>query len=120
MASTCTSLLLHRKPVQRKYRRFLLKFQTKEQVLNANKSKITSESTFNEDHSRIEGTHGLIKDKKLCFGYFCRFVINGLTLRPRNTYTYVFRALFGFCNFFSHFLRVLEARTILVLFYNTF
>ena len=30
---------------------------------------------------------------------FCRFMSGSLTLRPRKTYIYVFRALFGFYNF---------------------
>ena len=41
-----------------------------------------------------------------------------LTLRPRNTYIYGFRALFGFCNFCSHFLLVLKARGKFILFYT--
>ena len=43
-----------------------------------------------------------LKTKNLSFQYFWRFVIIALTLRPRNTYMYVFRALFGFCNFYAN------------------
>ena len=44
----------------------------------------------------LKATMNQVKAKKLCFGYFCRFVSRALTLRPRNTYICVFRALFGF------------------------
>ena len=47
---------------------------------------------------RLKVTMNQVKTKKLCFGYFCRFVTSALTLRPRNTYI---RALFGFCNFLA-------------------
>ena len=40
-----------------------------------------------------------VKAKKLCFGYFCRFVTGALILRAETAYIYVFIALFGFCNF---------------------
>ena len=36
---------------------------------------------------------------KPSFRYFCRFMSGSLTLRPRKTHVYVFRALFGFGNF---------------------
>ena len=77
---------------------FFLRFQTGERILKVNKSKITVKNTFNGDHFETEGNHESIKDEKTFFGYFCRFVTR-VTLRPRNTYIYVFRALFGFCNF---------------------
>ena len=70
-----------------------LRFQTKEHVLRVNKSKITRENTFDEDNFHIlifKVTTDQVKMKKLCFGYFCRFVTSALTLRPRNTYIYVF------------------------------
>ena len=76
---------------------FFLRFQTEERVLTVNKSKITGENTFNEDHFEIEINH--------CFGYFYRFVTSALTLRPRNTYIYIFPALFGVCKFFATFFR---------------
>ena len=68
-------------------------------VILLNKSKITDENPFNGDHFELGGNHESSKDEKYCFGYFCRFVTSALTLRPRNTYIYVFQALFGFCNF---------------------
>ena len=37
--------------------------------------------------------------RKPFFRYFCRFMSGSLTLRPRKMYVYVFRTLFGFCNF---------------------
>ena len=75
------------------------RFQIEECVLRVNKSKITGENTFNGDPFQIGDNHGSSKDKKFSFGYFCRFVTSALTLRPPNTYIYVFQALFGFCNF---------------------
>ena len=48
---------------------------------------------------RLKVTMNQVKTKTLGFRYFCRFVTLTLTLRPRNTYIYVFRELFGFCNF---------------------
>ena len=47
---------------------------------------------------RLKTTMNQVKTKKLGFEYFCRFGTRALTLRPRNTYVNVFRALFGFCN----------------------
>ena len=75
-----------------------LGFQTEERVLRVNKSKIIGGNSFNGNHFNIEGNHGSSKEKKLCFGYFCRFETSALTLRPRNTYIYLFQVLFGFCN----------------------
>ena len=72
-----------------------MRFQIEECVLRVNESKITDEDTFNVDYFDIEGNHGSSKG----FEYFCRFVLCALTLRMRNTYIYVFRALLGFCNF---------------------
>ena len=73
---------------------FFLKRQTKERVLKVNKSEITGENKFNGDHFEMNQ----VKTEKLCFGYFYRFVTSDLALRTRNTYIYVFGALFGFCN----------------------
>ena len=72
---------------------------TEEHVLRVNKSDITSGNTFTADHSEIEANHDSINDKEICFEYFCKFVTSALTFRPRNTYLYVFRTLFDFCNF---------------------
>ena len=78
---------------------FFLRFQTEKRVLRVNKSEITGENTFNGDHFETEGNHEPSEDEKTLFWVFCRFVTNALTLRPRNTYIYVFGSLFGFCNF---------------------
>ena len=48
---------------------------------------------------RLKTTMNQVKTKNLGFRYFRRFGTRALTLRPRNTYVNVFRALFGFCNF---------------------
>ena len=47
----------------------------------------------------LKVTSNQVKTKKLCFGYFCRFVTAALTVRLQNTFIYDFRALFQFCNF---------------------
>ena len=48
----------------------------------------------------LKVTINQVKTKKLCLWYFYRFVTRALTLRPRNTNIYVFRAVFGFCNIY--------------------
>ena len=48
---------------------------------------------------RLKVTINKVKTKNVCLRYFCRFVTSTLTLRPQNTYIYVFGALFGFLNF---------------------
>ena len=63
---------------------------------------------------------GLVKTMKIWFGYLCRFLTSALTPRPQNTYICVFLALLEFCNFFCHFVVVLEARSDLLLFYAKF
>ena len=78
---------------------FFLRFQTEERVRRVNKSKITGQNTFNGDHFEIERNPESSKGKKTFWVFFYRFVTTILTLRPRNTYIYVFQALFGFCNF---------------------
>ena len=49
----------------------------------------------------LKVTMNQVNTKKLCLGYFYRFVSHALTLRLRNTYAYVCQALFGFCNFYA-------------------
>ena len=49
-----------------------------------------------------------VKTKKRNFSYFGGFFTRALTLRPRNTYIYVFRALFGFSNFQATLYKVLK------------
>ena len=75
---------------------FFYRFQTEERLLRINKSEITAENTFNGDHFADKGNCDSNNDKKYCFSYFRRFVVRGLTLRLRNTFTYVFQALFDF------------------------
>ena len=65
------------------------RFQTEERIVRVNRNKTTGENAFNGDHLETE---------KTCFWYFFRFVTCDLTLRPRNTYIYVFRTFFGFGN----------------------
>ena len=64
LASTCTSFLLQSNVAQQSQRHFFSRFQTKEQVLRAKKSKNAGENTFNEKHFGIEGNHGSSKGKK--------------------------------------------------------
>ena len=77
---------------------FFQRFETEERVHWVNKTKSTSENAFNGDHLGTEGNHESSNDGKKFVGCFCRFVTRALTLRPRNTYIYVFRAFFGSCN----------------------
>ena len=64
MASKCTSLLLHRKPVQQKYRQFCKDFKPKNTLyLRVNETKITSKNAFNENHSGTESNN----DRKTLF-----------------------------------------------------
>ena len=49
----------------------------------------------------LKVTMDQVKTRKLCLGYFCRFATSALTFRPRNMYIYVFRAFFGFYNFWA-------------------
>ena len=47
----------------------------------------------------LKVTMDQVMTKTVCFGYFFRFVTSASTLRLRNTFKYVFKALFGFFNF---------------------
>ena len=67
MASTCTSLLLHRKPVQRNYRHFFQRFQSDDRVLRVSKTRITGENSFNGDHFGTEGNQESSNNKKKPF-----------------------------------------------------
>ena len=49
----------------------------------------------------LKVTMDQVKTEKFCFAFFCRFVTSALTIRPRNSYIYVFRAYFGFCSFLA-------------------
>ena len=49
---------------------FFQRFQSKERLLRVNKSKITSENTFNEDHFETEGTSESNNDRKTLFWVF--------------------------------------------------
>ena len=73
-------------------------------ALKVNETKITTENAFNRGHFGIEdnndsNTVNQTTTKKLCFCYSCRFATCTLTLRPQNTYIYVFWVLAGFYNF---------------------
>ena len=49
----------------------------------------------------LKVTMDQVKTKKFCFEFFDRFVTIALTLRPRNMYIYIFRALFDFSKFLA-------------------
>ena len=68
---------------------FYQRFQTEEGALRLIEAKVTTENAF-------KVTMNIVTTKKPSFGIFWRFVTSALTLRPRNTYIYVFRVLFGF------------------------
>ena len=78
---------------------FFLRFETEECILRVNKCEIFGESALMRMFLKLKITMNEVKMKKLGFWYSFRFVTGVLTLRMRNTYIYVFRALFGFCNF---------------------
>ena len=81
-------------------------------ALKVNKTKITTENAFNQDHLWLEGNHeSKNKKKKPSFRYFCWFMTRSLTLRLRKRYVYIFRALFAF-SVLSYFLFLIEARNI--------
>ena len=67
-----------------------MRLQSEESILRVNKSNITSENTFNENHFEIEASDGSSKDKKILGFFFSRFVTSALTLRPLNKNIYVF------------------------------
>ena len=100
--------------------RFFLRFENKECILRINKSEILVKTLLMETTLRLQVSMNKVKTKELCFGYFCRFVTSALTIRQRNTYIYVFRVLFGFSIFLSHFQSVFEAKKKLTLFYTKF
>ena len=99
MVSTCTTFLLCSKIIQRNYRHFFSRFQTKEQVLRVNKSKIGGGTYLMWIIFGLKLTIDEVKRKRVFLGYFCRFISSALILRPRNTYIYVSRVLFLFCKF---------------------
>ena len=49
---------------------YFWRFQTKECVLRVNKSKITSEYTFNGDHLETEDNHEPTEDEETLFFFF--------------------------------------------------
>ena len=49
----------------------------------------------------VKLTMKIVTMKKPCFGQFCRFLNYPLTLKLLHTYIYVFRAFFGFFNFYA-------------------
>ena len=64
LACTFTNLLLCRTV---KLLAIFLRFQTEEQVLRDNKSKISGGKAFNGDNLQLRGNHGSTKDKeRLC------------------------------------------------------
>ena len=67
-------------------------------ALRVNESKITAENAFNRDHLWMEGKHESKSESKPSFRNLCWFMSGSVTLRPRKTYVYHTRALFGFCS----------------------
>ena len=80
---------------------FLQRVQTEVLALQTNEAKITSENAFNGDNVWGEGNHEYSNKEKTLFWVFYRFLTRVLSLRPRNTYIYVFRAFFGFFIFYA-------------------
>ena len=61
-------------------------------TLRVNDATITAENAFNPDDLWMEGKLESKTKVKPSFRYFCWFMSGALTLRPRKTYVYVFRA----------------------------
>ena len=74
------------------------------------------ENAFNWDHCRFEVKHESNDDKKTLLKRILKLFIFPLTIRPWNTYMYIFIALFDFWIFLTHFLLFLEATTKLIQF----
>ena len=86
MASKCTSLMLHSKPVEGNYGLYLfiyffLKSETEARIVNINKSEIIGKNVFNGDFFEVTDSHEPVTTKNLEFPHFFRFVILVLTLR---------------------------------------
>ena len=47
-----------------------MRLQTEESILRVNKSNITGENTFNENHFEIEASDGSGKDEKIFWVFF--------------------------------------------------
>ena len=80
---------------------FFQRFQTKEHVLRVNKSNLLMKTLLMEIILQLKVIMIQIITEKYCFGYFGIFVTQGLTLRLRSTYIYVFQTFFGFCSFYT-------------------
>ena len=95
-------------------------FQTEEQVLKLNKSKITGENTFHRDNFEIEGNQESSKDKENLFWIF--FQICDLCFKCQTVkYVYLrFSGILWFSQFLRLFLWVLEARSKLNIFHTKF
>ena len=77
-----------------------MRLQTEESILRVNKSNITGENTFDENHFEIEASDGSSKDEKTFWVFFfSRFVTSALTLRPLNKNIYVFLSIVWFLKF---------------------
>ena len=96
------------------------RFQTKEDILRVNKSKITAENNFSEYHFDIEGNYQSSKDKntllclilQICYPCFNPQTAKFVYLR--------FSSIVWLLQFLSHFLQVLEARSKLTPFHTKF
>ena len=97
-----------------------LRFQTEEGVLRVNKSQITGENTFNGDHFEIEGNHGSSKYEKTLFWVFLQICDQCFNPQTAKYVSLRFSSIVWFLQFLSHFLRILEARSKLILFYTKF
>ena len=60
------------------------------------KIRLLVKKTVNGDHFWLKVAKDQVKTKKVCLGYFCRFMRGTLKLRPPKKYFYVFQVLFSF------------------------
>ena len=103
--STYTSLMLRSKPVS-EITGIFLRFHAEEQVLRVISNKVLKvillvKTYLIEIILGLKVTMEQVKTGKFFSVCFSRFLTSALTLRPQNTDIYVFRALFGFCNFLA-------------------
>ena len=102
LASTCTSLLQLRKPVQRNYWDFFKDLKSKNAFLiNAFliKLRLLVKKFSNGNYFEIEGNHESRNIKTLFWWYFFRFVTRAIILRPQKSNIYVFGESLVFASF---------------------
>ena len=99
LASQCTNFLLHIKPVKRNYLHSFKDFKPKSTLCRLIRLRLPVKMLLMEIIFQLKVIINKETTKKLWFWQFYRIFTRALTLTPRNTYIYGFRAFFGFINF---------------------